>query len=1050
MTGTDRARMAFRGLITNPNELAITGDGAMRRFTNGVLSRQQLAQRRRGVSVVQRNLAAPINKMFNYDDGMLLHVGSASSGQLKSLAGTTITEITGTLNPDSGKLRACISGKNFYTAGSAVKRLSGITSTPVAAGGLFAPGFDSTRTKLLAGTILPNGSAFAYRVVFGFTDAKDNLHLGEPSGRYVVINASGATANPTIRALIPSGATANHTIQFYRSTTVLSTQTPDDSMQLVFEQQLKAIDLTNKYVELTDVVPGPSALDQTDLRGPTIYTAPNLDGINGANRPPPGCQEICSHKNRTWFANTIQPAEFELRVISVGGSFGIQPGDVLNLSGITNPFGLTAVGDFLASLSRTTNVVTATVPITHGLTPGDYVMIAGGSSNFGIGPFLVASTADAFTFTYAEVAADAVLANQLGYKVASSAGPANGTYVVRSDTTAASVSARVAATVRNIADAFNKHTTNTELWAQVLEPADEPLPYLLFRGRTAATTSFFVSAGAGSQRDCFTPQLTPGEHIVNLSRAFGAVTATVTSGTQSMKIGEQVLIAPGNAFFSVGPHTITAVSSTTFVYVQSGSTTTLAAQSAQLYPVEAGFGVAEIVPNRVYYSKYGEHEATTRNGWVDIGGDKRVKALISQRGQIWAWKEDGVFKITGGDDPGIVPTDLAVIPVDTTINCLATESAVAFNNRCWGLTDKGVVAVSESGVEVMDGAISDDLRRFISMSHIYGDTLDPAAGTLDFESNCFATAYESERSYILHVPSPFFFDSAGAAINNVGLYGGGCPFAYVFNSDSGAWSIWDWGGNDFKGTGTVGDGKAVSKSCAMVSMVDGKLYLGDAFLGAAGDGYVYAERKALSSSDYRDTVPVRNVFSLARVTTAGVGTVTATGPSGSVPFSVGDQFRIVPGSANFGTGPFTVLTVSDTTFTYHENGSDVTLTLQTAMLERGVPITWAMVLQTNDAPSREKRWDELKLIFGQGHGSYPGEYVNSQQPFYVAFANELASVFQYLVESQGGQISRIWIDQDVARGTRLLVTITNSVIDTPFDLSGFSIDCEVLNGASTR
>ena len=1028
--------MAFRGLITDPNELAITGDGAMRAFTNGVLRRAQLAQRRPGLQLAALNASAPFNKLWNYDSQVLAHVGSGATGQFKSIADGDVdvpTGIVGQVNPVSGRLRGCISGKNFYAAGTVPWRLSGIGSTPVAAGGLFAPGFDPARTLLPAGAVLVVGSKVAYRTCFGLTDAKGNLHLGEVSGRLIVINTAGATANPTVRVLVPSTATTSHFVQLYRSAVVLSSATADDDLQLVFEQQLKTTDISAGYVEITDVVPD-------GLRGATIYTASTQDGIAGSNRAPPACTEVCNHAGRTWYGNTIQPGEFDLHVLAVGGTSGILSGDVLSFTGLTNAFTLTAIRDFWCSLTRVGTTVTATTTEAHGYSTNDYVMFQTPGADFGIGPFQITVTGT-YAFTYTdETGSEVTLAGQLVNKSTVS-GPANGTYVVRADTNGGTVASRVTGTIQNIAAALNKHTTNTELWAQILEPSDEPLPYLHFRGRTAATYSFFVSAGAGSQRDCFSPQLMPQDHTASLTRATNVVTGTVTAN--SFKVGEKVLIAPGGAgsgtsVFGAGPFTITSVNATTFVYSEDGDDGTLAAQNAQLTPQDIGSAEEEIKPNRIYYSKVEEHEATTRTGWIDVGDPATgIRAMLSLRNFLYVWKTDGIYRIIGGWDSSVVPADLDVVDIDTSVRLLAVESVVVFSGRCWGLTDRGVVAVAESGLEVMDGAISDDLRRMAETVDYYAaDVLAAGYGTIDVDLDCFATAYEATQEYILHVPA-VFASSGNFALDGAGKYGG-CPMAFVFNVATNSWSFWDWGAN-------TGD-YVNAKRCALEADVDGHLWVGDGYNGSAGDGYLYRDRKSLTSADYRDTVAEHSVTqSLTRV----ASTVTATGAS-PPPFSIGDSIRITPGSANFGEGPHTVTGVSGNTFTYTESGAPVTLAAQTAFLEQGIPLTWSMVLQTNDAPGHEKRWDELKFIFAQMATYFPSQRTNSQKAFNLALANETASVAAFEVASQETQVSRVWVDADVARGTRLLVTITQSTVDEAFDLSGFGIKCEVLDGASTR
>lgn len=1036
MTGSDARQMTFRGLVTDPNELAISGDGAMRQFVNGVLTRPALAQKRRGV-LWQATNSTPINKFFNYDGSLLFHCGT---GILKSIAAGTITSLPGNVNvnPSAGRLRSCIAGKNLYLAGTTPWRVSGAATTPRVAGGLYAPGFDPMATTFATGTLMPISSAAAWRYVFGFTDEKGVLHLGEVSSRLTLINTTAYVANPTIRALVPSTATTSHFVRLYRSAIQTDASiVPDDDMQLVFEAQLKATDISNGYVELTDITP-------EQLRGEYIYTAPNGgDGIDQTHRAPPGCLEVCAHRDRVWYGNTTQPAEFLLKLLSVVGTNGVQGGDLLRLRGLSSPFTMTAVRDFAVSLTRVGATVTGTTAAAHGYATNDYVGITPGSPDLGRGPFQITVTG-ATTFTYTEAGAG-VTDGTLSVHKTTATGLAAGTYVLR---TTGTVSSQIERTALELVAAFNRHTSNTELWMQYLPgPTDTP-GEVLIRGRTAATTAFTVWAGSstlGAKRDAWSPQLLQENADVSLTRAANVVTATVTGGgTHSFKAGEQVTINPGGAgsggsTFGSGAFTITSVASTTFTYAETGANGTLAGQVATLTPTDLAESTCEQKGNRVYFSRSGKYEATTRDGWLDVGpANGVIKAMCSQRGQIWVWLTTGIFKITGLDEGSFRPD-----AVDAAVGLRATESVVLFSNRCWGLTDRGVVAVSESGLEVMSPAITDDLTRAWQTVTNDAAGLEIAGnGVINFETDCFATPYESDHTYILHIPSCYTLGGDKAV--DASFHYGGCPLAYVFNAQSGAWSLWDWGLNAAVG------GVVNAKRAAIVSATEDRLYVGDGYNGTGADAYIMRERKALLSADYRDTTAQNGVFDLAGVD--GSTTVTAHGTN---TFAAGDAILLVTGltSGDFPIGTFVVLTASPSGFTYANSKPAVgtpTATNRVFFREAGIGVTWTWVLQTQRAPEKEKRWDELAFIFGQRESYFPTNRANSQVPFNLALANATAVVAAFTVASQGEQIARVWPNAEVARGSRLLVTITHDTIDEAFDLAGINVKAEVLGGATTR
>ncbi len=1043
MSGQLREQISFKGLFTNPNEFAIAGAGAMREFTNMLLTRPDLAQKRRGSTRNATNSVA-INKIFAYDSGQIFHCGSGSSGALKKWVPSTgvVTAYSGQINPSTGRLRACIANKNFYYAGPVVGRLSGLSGTPTAAGGVYAPGLDRYATTFLAGSIIEDGKSMAYRIVFGLTDAKGSLILGEPSGRVVITNSSTATSNPKVRAIIPTNATTNHFIQFYRSAKVAAGSQPDDNLQLVYEIQLKSTDISNGYLDLTDICP-------EGARGATLYTAPLEEGIDAANRPPPGCVEICEHMGRTWFGNTTQPGEFRFSIIGVGGSAGIQSGDNMVFGGLPggSAFDLTFIArrDYATTLDRAANVVTGTTTDAHTFQVGDSVVIAGGSSLFGIGPFvLTAVNLGAHTFTYSETGADSST-GLVSWTVFKDTGGATQPYYITSTSGSASYNNRE--TALNFVSTFNRYTPNTSLYARWMsQPNDLDQGQIEIFGRTSAIGAFTVGVAFDAKRDCFVPTLAPAPKGFNLVRTSNVVTATSGSGNHGFRVGESVTIAAGGAgsggsTFGTGPFAITAVAATTFTYAETGTNGSLATQTASLYPTDTSVADVEAKPNRVYFSKSLEPEATTRTGWFDVGSpDSAILAMKSQRGQIWVWKTDGIFRIRGEDEDSF-----AVEAMDASLHVLATESVVLFNNRCWGFTDRGVVAVSESGIEVMSQPVANDLRLMVAaVNEGSATSVASGYGALGVETDCFATAYESENLYILHVPDIASRDAAGKY--------GGCRYAYVYTSpphasgQQGTWAFWDWGIAPVSSA-------AISKRCGLVLPGDDKLYFGDGFNGAAGEAYITQERKiasvdavSLNYGQHEDDVP-ESVSSASLTRTSGT-TVVATVASHS--FKVGNRVRPLVGSADFPAAErATITAVTATTFTYTQAGSNVTLAGQVMVLSQPIPVALTWVLQTAGAPGSEKRWDELEFLFAPYQIGQNLSFLESQVAFSLTLSNETSTV-THTIDSQGLQIARVWLDKEVARGSRLLVRITHSTANERFDLAGMAVKSEVLGGAVTR
>lgn len=139
----------------------------------------------------------------------------------------------------------------------------------------------------------------------------------------------------------------------------------------------------------------------------------------------------------------------------------------------------------------------------------------------------------------------------------------------------------------------------------------------------------------------------------------------------------------------------------------------------------------------VYVSKVQIPEAVPLLNYIPIGtSDKAILRILALRDSIFVWKEDGIYRILGTDI-----SNFTVSLFDNTVILTALDSAVLLNNQVWGMTNQGVVAVSDSGVVIMSRPIERDLI-----------TLSSALYT-NFASATFGIRYESDRHYMLALPT---------------------------------------------------------------------------------------------------------------------------------------------------------------------------------------------------------------------------------------------------------------------------------------------------------
>lgn len=735
--------VSLRGLHTNPNQFLVP-DGGMRLATNVWMTKPGIIQQRRGFTRWSQTLTFAINKIFPYAGELIVHAGSDRMNRVST--GGVVTSLGSGFNAPTTdwRVRGCISGKNFYFNSSAeVWRLSG-SDAIVKSGGLVAPGFDNmgVATPLTdAGTgFLGDGYSVAYRYELVRFDSFGREIVGPVSGRLIVANVSGVTgysagdaSNYTVRALLPSDATQYDVIRIYRSAQKLSGQALDDDLKLVYEKQLKQLDITNGYFEQKDITPDVA-------RGDFIYTSPNAaEGIAQNNELPPNCMDLAEHKSRVWYANTTRRSEFQLQILAVGGTNGIANNDTLIINGMTFTAKTAAPGT------------------------GEYLTVTGGTAAYNIEQ-----------------------------------------------------------TALNLVSCINKTASNTTVWARYVSAPNDYPGKILLSSRSPVSAGYSVAVGGSSNRDCWNPGLPSTNATYDLSRTANVVTATKVSGNTKLKVGEQVLINPfvgPTGTFGVGPFTITAVTATTFTYSETGINATLAAQDVFLNATDVAQFFQEVLVNRVYYSKFAEGDAVPRDNWLDVGAaDQPIIAIVSQGETLQVWKRDGIFRIVGTDE-----LSFEALEVDTTVRAVAREMIVKFQGKVAGLTDKGFVMVSETGVvSPFDLPVREDILAQITT---LGD---------DLEKYCFCVGYEAEDLLLC------FFSGNKDLVTDTGTL---CNTGYVFNGQANEWTLWQWDTNNGNGNG---------KRCGLMNPVDRSLYFGDSYLTSASSCWLYKERKSRAASDYSD------------------------------------------------------------------------------------------------------------------------------------------------------------------------------------------------------
>jgi hypothetical protein len=204
---------------------------------------------------------------------------------------------------------------------------------------------------------------------------------------------------------------------------------------------------------------------------------------------------------------------------------------------------------------------------------------------------------------------------------------------------------------------------------------------------------------------------------------------------------------------------------------------------------------------RIRWSKQGKPEAFPPGNYVDAGDDdEAVLRCIPLGERVFILKERSLWVLSGS-------RPYRCDQVGGPIAFIGADTAAILSGRIFAFTSLGVVAISESGVELVGLPIEEATRAFTgaTLSHVKG--------------HAFGCGDEGGGRYLLLLPEEGDDD-------------GRPTHAYVWNALANAWSHWP-----------------KPMNCAAVSPYTGKLHMGATY---PSGNRIAVERKTLTRADYQD------------------------------------------------------------------------------------------------------------------------------------------------------------------------------------------------------
>lgn len=259
-----------------------------------------------------------------------LDTKASTTGGSGFLSNNSVLSTTGDINNGSPSLTN-LAATTGVTAGQYISGTGIPVGTTVVSivGTTVTMSANATATTVGVAVQFYRGSAVAYRILWGFRDANNNLIYGTPSQREVLVNTTSGSRDVSHTITVPSGATTSYFFQIYRSPqTVSASIEPTDEMQLVYEANPSSGEISAKLITVTDNVPD-------SLKGVFLYTSSSQEGIGQANEPPPLSRDLALFSDSTFYVNLTRPHGLTITLLSVGGSSGIAAGDDVVINGIT-------------------------------------------------------------------------------------------------------------------------------------------------------------------------------------------------------------------------------------------------------------------------------------------------------------------------------------------------------------------------------------------------------------------------------------------------------------------------------------------------------------------------------------------------------------------------------------------------------------------------------------------------------------------------------------------------------------------------------------------
>lgn len=312
--------LSVKGLHTYASELSGVPQGALSIADDVNISRVNIVEPRRGFNFLANDPTAEVKKLFFYNSGLFAHYGTTFG--YNNSGWTSKGTLAAPTNATSVR-SAAVSNNLYLTNSDGIYKLDSVANNIYLAGTPKGTLIESNGALTGTGTAVLSNNSVAYRYLIARKDANNNTVFGGVSGRYSVAGGGAGPYDVPLKVYLPSGLDTSYFVQVYR--TANTTGTPNDEMQLCYEQLLDGTMISNGFFTLVDIVPD-------ELLGASLYTSPSQQGMVNDNAQPPLARDIAEYKNHLFFADVTSKYRYSVTLIACGGSQGLTTNNTITIT----------------------------------------------------------------------------------------------------------------------------------------------------------------------------------------------------------------------------------------------------------------------------------------------------------------------------------------------------------------------------------------------------------------------------------------------------------------------------------------------------------------------------------------------------------------------------------------------------------------------------------------------------------------------------------------------------------------------------------------------